>query len=207
MLYYKIISYVTLTTKGDNMVITTNLHFTEEEKKQLSDILSCDIKSLNQTLEEYSAAALEEYCRMILGQKVFTRIKDIREYRIYLLIRYVFQNTIPDEQKISRLFQTTPNESASLIRSITSKYQYDLKKAIRNTYTEIIKNATNDPNNTSCYIITTNSKIIIEKLNIYIASIDGTLPQISKRRDAVSSYNIMLSSYKKLKEQLRIADE
>jgi len=141
---------------------------------------------------------------MILGQKVFTRIQDIKGYRLYLLIKEVFNNRIPDDQKITDLFQTTPSESKSLVRSITSKYQYELKQAIKSTLSDIIRHAVQDHDDENDYLVTVNSTTKIEELNSIIASIDGTLPQISKKRGSVSSYVIKASSYSKLCEKLGI---
>lgn len=186
------------------MAISTELKLNDQEKSQLAGILNCEINSLDSVLSSYSTAALEEYCRMILGQKVFTRVQDIKEYRLYLLIKEVFSNRIPDDQKIADLFQTTPSESRSLVRSIASKYQYELQAAIKATLSEIIENATPDSDDENDHIITVNSSTKIEELNNIIASIDGTLPQIAKKRNTVSSYVIKASSYSKLKEKFGI---
>lgn len=66
---------------------------------------------------------------MFIGQRVFTRGRDIQEYRLFLLIRGPFGNTIPDDQMVCDLFQTT-TQSRALVRSVMSKYQYELSQAI-----------------------------------------------------------------------------
>jgi hypothetical protein len=187
-------------------MITTRLNLDMREKEQLAGILHCATEELENELESYSAAALEEYCRMILGQKVFRRTQDIKEYRLYLLIKEVFSNKIPDDQEISNLFQTTPSESRSLVRSITSKYQYELQSAIQDTLIEIIRRATYNENEET-YTVTINSTTKIQELNNIIASLDGTLPMINKKRGTVSSYVIKASSYIALCNHFNISYE
>lgn len=187
------------------MPITTELNFDSTEREKLAGILQCTIDELDNKLQSYSAAALEEYCRMILGQKVFRRTQDIKEYRLFLLIQKVFGNKLPDDQEISRLFQTTPSESRSLVRSITSKYQYELQSAITNTLEEIINGARQNEDHT--FSVTVNSSTKIQELNNIIASLDGTLPVIIKEQGTVSSYIIKASSYKTLKKYFGISNE
>jgi hypothetical protein len=81
---------------------------------------------------------------MFLGQKVFRRGSDILEYRLFLLIEKALEGQIPDEQVVSNLFQTTPTESRSLIRSVMSKYQYQLRGAIEYSIRAILENASKD---------------------------------------------------------------
>jgi hypothetical protein len=85
---------------------------------------------------KYADAAAEEYIRMILGQRVFTRGQDIREYRLYLLVKHVFAGKLPTEQQICSLFQTTTTQSRALLRAVMSKYQYELQEAIYDTLRE-----------------------------------------------------------------------
>jgi hypothetical protein len=138
---------------------------------------------------------------MILGQKVYTRINDIKEYRLYLIIKEVFDNKIPDDQKISDLFQTTPTESRALARSIASKYQYELREAINKTLKSIIEKTTKENDK---WVFTVNSATKVEELNRILMSIDGTLPQVKKRRGTVSQYEMENSSYQKLKEYFKL---
>jgi len=179
------------------MDIETKIELTPEEKKSLEGILNCDNTKLEQYINKFASASIEEYCRMILGQKVFTRFNDIREYRLFLIIKEVFNNRIPDDQIISDLFQTTPTESKSLARSIASKYQYELHDAILETLKEIISKVTEKKGK---YLFTLNSSTKVEELNKILISIDGTLPKIKRDTDSVSQYIVEKSSYNKLKE-------
>src|SRR5712691_6911431 len=120
------------------MPISVSLSLTDEEKNQLAAILGCDLAGLDNVLSAYGSAALEEYARMFLGQRVFTRGSDIREYRVFLLIRHAFGNRFPNDQKLCDLFQTRLTEARSLIRAVSAKYQYELHDAREATLKSIL---------------------------------------------------------------------
>jgi len=180
------------------MPITIELGLAEEERAQLAGILKCTPDELDTALEQYARSALEEYARMFIGQRVFTRGADIQVYRLFLLIKGPFDNQIPDEQMVSDLFQTTANQSRSLIRSVMSKYQYELQEAINATLKQAVEGAEAEGDD---WTVTVNSENIVESLNRVIGSIDGSLPQIEKKRGTVSSYVLKRSSYLKLCER------
>ena len=68
------------------MDITCRINLSDNEINQLSGILRCEIDDLDNELSKYGNAALEEYIRLFLGQKVFTRGSDFREYRLCFII-------------------------------------------------------------------------------------------------------------------------
>lgn len=183
------------------MAVKAKNNLSDDENVLLKGILGCSDTNYEKILSDFATAALEEYCRMILGQKVFTRMNDVKEYRLYLIIKEVFDNRIPDDQKISDLFQTTPTESKSLTRSITSKYQYELREAIKETLKKIVLNATKENEK---WVFTVNSTTKVEELNRILMSVDGTLSQVKKKKGTVSQYQMDNSSYLKLKEYFGI---
>ena len=183
------------------MAITIELPLSDEEKTQLAGILRCQVSELDAVLASYATAALEEYTRMFIGQRVFTRGADIQEHRLFLLIKEPFENQIPDEQRVSNLFQTTATQSRSLIRSVMSKYQYELQDAINSSLTSTVQDAEPEGDD---WTVTVNSENIVESLNRVIGSIDGSLPQIEKKRGTVSNYVLRRSSYMRLCERFGI---
>ena len=106
------------------MNIKFEIKISEDEEKLLTEILHCRDEELTAKFSQIGKAALEEYRSLFTGQKIFTKTKDILEYRLCLLIKTLFNNEIPDEQQISGIFQTTIAESKSLLRAMNSKYQY-----------------------------------------------------------------------------------
>ncbi|EPL9569255.1 hypothetical protein MMK73_004697 [Providencia rettgeri] len=174
-----------------------------ENPDELANIIGCDTSELGVELEKICSASFNEYIDMFQGTKAFKRGSDILEYRLFLLIKYYFNGQIPDEQSISRLFQSTASESRGYLRSIISKYQYQLKSAINDTIRNILSEAkiTQD---TGPYTITLNNTNIIEELNRKLVDIDGTLTSVAKKRGSVSTYEVTKSSYLKLCEDLSV---
>lgn len=182
------------------MEVHTTLKLSDEVQAELGRILDCSVDELSDFLSSYSSAALNEYVSMFLGQKIFRRGSDINEYRLFLLIIHVFENRIPDEQEVCRLFQTSATESRALIRAVMSKFQYQLRVAIDNSIRRALGSAQQE-GDTGPYVVTINSQNVVEELNRALASIDGTLQQIRKKRGSVSTYEISPSAYARLNDR------
>lgn len=169
----------------------------EQERTQLSGILGCTDVELDARIEKFSKAATEEYLRMVLGQKVFTRGQDIHEYRLFLLILHVFEGDLPTDQQISSYFQTTTAQSRSLLRAVLSKYQYQLQTQVEKTFKKHLQGAFKE-SESGYYTVTINSETVVEALNRRLAIIDGTMPLITKERGTVSSFVIQESAFNAL---------
>lgn len=182
------------------MYINTRVELSDEDQHELSRILDCSVEDMPDALSAYSSAALKEYVSMFLGQKIFRRGSDINEYRLFLLIINVFENRIPDEQEVCRLFQTSATESRALIRAVMSKFQYQLRDAIDNSICRALESARQE-GDTGPYVVTINSQNVVEELNRALASIDGTLQQIRKKRGSVSTFEISPAAYARLTEK------
>ena len=185
------------------MDITATIELDGDDATELARILACEENELEATLATHASAALEEYATMFLGQKVFKRGSDILDYRLFLLIKHAFNNLIPDEAQVCRLFQNTATESRSLIRSVMSKYQYQLHSAVEHSVTSTLRSA-NQNEEGDPFFITINNANIIEALNLALADIDGTLRQVSKQRGSVSTYEIAPASYARLCERFNV---
>ena len=186
------------------MDVTATLELSDDEFQELSDIVGGTRTQLSGRLRKYATAAMLEYVTMILGQRVFRRASDIHEFRLFLLIEHVFDNEIPDEQAVCRLFQLTPTESRSLIRSVMAKYQYQLKTAIDKSMKSAVSGATaatsGDP-----FIATIKSRNVVDALNVILAELDGSLQTVSKKQGSVAEYEISPASYKALCQELRVS--
>jgi hypothetical protein len=176
------------------------------DSAKLAEILECAPEELEAALEPYARAAATEYVEMFLGRKVFTRGSDIREYRLFLLIREVFKR-LPTEQEVSDLFQTTETQSRGLIRSVMSKYQYELTEVLDKSMKEALEAAAQDPNavEDDDWYITVSSEYIVEALNRLVAQRDGTLTRIVLRKGTASSYVIRPSTRAVLRAALGLA--
>jgi len=183
--------------------VSTNITLTTDEEKEIAAILGCEVTELGNNLNNYVNAALKEYLTMFRGQKVLKRGSDILEYRLFLLIESAFNGTIPSEQKVCSLFQTTIAESRSLIRAVISKYQYLLRIFIENTMRETLAAASRE-NEQQDYSVIINSHNIIDALNRLLADIDGNLTPVTKKKGSVSTYEIKPASYTQLNTRLNL---
>jgi len=178
------------------------MELSEQQKTQLAATIGGSVGDLDASLAPFRSAAEEEYLRMILGQRVFTRGQDIREYRLYLLIQHAFHGRLPSEPAISALFQTTASQSRALLRAVMSKYQYELQQVIRDTLKESLDGAAVDPNDPGARWMTVESENIIDALNRLTSSIDGSLAQVSKLRGTVSTYVVEADTFAALSAEL-----
>jgi hypothetical protein len=182
--------------------ITITITLTNQEENQLAGILGKGLSDLSNAVVPYALAAIEEYIRMFLGQKVFTRGADIREFRLFLLIRTAFDNRIPSEQEVSALFQCTHSQSRSLIRAVMSKYQYDLNKAIDNTLTQTVDQVRKDANDS--LVVTIGSENVVDALNQRLASIDGAQDQVVRKTGKLATYELTRAAYEALCTHFKI---
>ena len=95
------------------MTVAFDIPLTAEDRAQLAGIIACSPEELDERLSNYAKAAAAEYVEMFLGRKVFTRGSDIREYRLFLLIREVF-GRLPTEQQVSDLFRPLRRRAVGL---------------------------------------------------------------------------------------------
>jgi len=180
------------------------VEISEEMATTLSEIIKCDDNELNGKLEKIARASTEEYVKMMLGEKVFTRGSDIREYRLYLLITKYFEGNIPDESTISTLFQTTHSESKSLLRSTLAKYHYLLKGAINSSIIQVLSGDINQDEDEN-YIVKNIPINIIDEMNRIVSEIDGSHNQIKKQRGTLQVYEIPPATFSALIEKLGVA--
>lgn len=191
--------------RGHIMIYLSNVQveISEEMETTLSEIIKCDDNELNGKLGKIAQAATEEYVKMMLGEKVFTRGSDIREYRLYLLITKYFEGNIPDESTISTLFQTTHSESKSLLRSTLAKYHYLLKGAINSSIIQVLTGDINQDEGGN-YIVKNIPINIIDEMNRIVSEIDGSHNQIKKQRGTLQVYEIPPATFNALIDKLGV---
>lgn len=179
-----------------------NINFTKdlttEETNLLMDIFNCDEVSLQGKITELAMASTQEYLDMVLGKRVFTRGQDMKEYKLFLLIKYFFGGFIPDEQTITTMFQTTTTESKSLLRSVMAKYQYELKESINNTIKNVLENEVDFDEVKDVYKVSKIGLNIVDEMNNTLSQINGSLSQVNKKRGASHIFEIPAASYEEL---------
>lgn len=183
--------------------MTAELELLPEDEQRLARILKCETAELGVKLQPYASAALEEYVRMFLGDRVFTRGSDIREYRLLLLIKHATNGTIPDDDYVSALFQTNTGQSRGLARAVLSKFQYDLETGVQ----ESVKNAVDGARREQGADVWTaiiRSGNVVSALNREIEVLDGALPLVTRTAGTAARYEIKRSTYLRLCAQLDV---
>jgi hypothetical protein len=183
------------------MKLTIEVGLTKDEETNLRLILRQEEGKWPAVFEPYAAGAAEEYARMFLGQRVFTRGSDMREYRLALLIRTAFGNRIPDEQTVCDLFQCTLSQSRALLRAVMSKYQYDLSTAINDTLSEVLEKAEKIEDK-DVYVISVSNENVIAELNKVLARKPGQ-DEIARQTRKLGTYELRAAAYEFLQDYFK----
>lgn len=176
-------------------------NFISEDKQiKLMKLLGCETREqFSLAISKVVLASLSEYYDMLLGMGMPTRADEIRQYRLFHLIKNFFTDRLPTETEVSSMFQLTQSKSKNLIRDVMTRFRYNLEVEIRNTLVNNLRQAQfNDDNNEYRLII--QSQNVLEELNRIIAIIAPELDPIRKVRNMSGSYSISEDSYSKLME-------
>lgn len=179
------------------MKINFDTKISDEDQKKLAKILGCSEEELSQKIQKITESALHEYLYMILGQGGLKTFSESKEIRLLMMIKYLFEGEIPDENKVSQLFHSTLSQSRSLTKSVVAKYQFDLEDALKKSYVSLLTGAKHKDEDDS-YEISVKNIAVIDGLNQMIINIDGTLPRISKKPGSSGTFVIDIASYKEL---------
>lgn len=185
------------------MDVNASLELGPEEVQRLATILACGETQLATKLRPYAAAALEEYVRMFVGQRVFTRGSDMREYRLLLIMQHVHKGQVPDERVVSSLFQTTAGQSRGLVRSVLSKFQYELETGVAESLRGIVNSARWEPDR-DAWFADVRAVNLIEAINTLTESIRADLPPVIKSPGTIARYEIKPSTFNALCDALDV---
>ena len=176
--------------------------FDEKETKKLKDLfgVESDSEFLN-VLQKVTHAALSEYKQMFLGMGMPSRAEEIQQYRLYYLIKHYFGETMPSEAEVSAMFQLTQPRSRSLIRSVVTRFRFDLEQELLTTLKETIENAELEDGE---YHVVIRSNHILDELNQIIETEAPDLDPIRKVRNKARTYCISEDSCDTIRKALEI---
>ncbi|MFD1775991.1 hypothetical protein [Paenibacillus rhizophilus] len=181
------------------MAITINLpdnFFTEDEYRKLKILFrSENDHEYSEAVSKIVFAALTEYKEMLLGKGLPTRADEIKQHRLFHLVKHYFQGVIPNEAEVSSMFQLTESESKALIRNVRTRFRYQLEAEIFTTLKQIIESA---ELRTDAYHVVIQSDNVIEELNRVISINAPHLDPISKVRGSARKYQISEDTYELL---------
>lgn len=185
------------------MDITATIDLEEQEEARLARIVECERDELPAVLAPYATAALAEYIRMFLGERVYTRGSDIREYRLLLLIKHVLDGAVPDDSYVSALFQTSAGQSRGLIRAVLSKFQYEVEAGVQGTVKDVVDRARRE-GDSDVWTVIIRSGNVVDALNRQIEVLSGALPLVTRTPGTGARYEVKRSTYLRLCEALDV---
>ena len=169
--------------------------FTGDEQERLKVLFGVNTEEeFGKSLNKVILAALAEYRDMFLGKGLPSRADEIREYRLYYLIKRYFNGRIPDELEVSSMFQLPESRSRNLILYVLTRFHYDLTSEVTNTLRKIIQ-AAEAANDGKEYRVFIQSQNMVEELDRIIGRCGVQYKKLSKVRNESNMYLIAPDSY------------
>lgn len=189
--------------------IELNDLFESNEKEKLKKLLKRTEEDLSETeLENETVkiikAAMCEYKQMFLGMGLPTRADEIQQYRLYYLIERYFKE-MPTEEQVSSMFQLTHTKSRTLIRSVMTRFRYNLDQIISDNLKDILNNAELKEDN-NCYFVI-QSNYALEQFKNIIDNRAPTSDGIRRVANTSRTFYTSKSSYKTLCENFDMVVE
>lgn len=186
-----------------NMSFELTCSLTEREKEILFHNLECsDDEELSDKLERIANAAMNEYLDMILGNHLPTRADEMREQRVYYLLKHFFIDRFPTESEICQLFQTTESGSRTILRNVRAKYKFEVQEHIRNSV-ELALSTAEENSEKNHYVVTIKSENVLEEMKQSVSRNAPQLEQIAKKRNSAGlyiipsdTYNVLIGEYR-----------
>lgn len=180
------------------MQINFNIDISADDQAALIKVLDCPAADLQQVLSRHGLAALHEHIECYLGRRASARGNDILEHRLVLLTRFAFGNRIPNDVKVSRLFQTTLTASRTLIRNMLARYRGELNDASIASAKVLLEEVTWPGGKSDDYRAKNPPSNMVEFLNQRLLIEDPAMKQITRLADSGGIYAINKYSYDEL---------
>jgi hypothetical protein len=172
--------------------------FTDEQRNKLKTLFGAeDDARFRDALNQVVLAALDEYRDMFLGMGLPSRASEIREFRLYYLIKRFFGGKIPDELEVARMFQLPHARARNLILYVLTRFRFNLSAEILDTLHDIIEGAEHlKEDGGEEYRVFIGSENMVDELNRIITSSGGyRYNQLTKMRGESNKYSIPVDSY------------
>jgi hypothetical protein len=187
-------------------------YFPGDQKESLELLFNIDPASpsaeedFREDLTKVVLAALDEYRDMFLGMGLPSRASEVREFRLYHLIKRFFNKRIPDELSVSSMFQLPLSSAKSLVLYVLTRFRYDLEEEILCTLQDIVVSAERvGANGVEEYRVFIGCENMVDELDRIIAKRGGfRLKKLSKVRDEPNMYWIAADSYRVLRTYLKL---
>jgi len=178
--------------------------FNADEKAKLKVLFGArNDKQFGEALGKVVLAALDEYRDMFLGMGLPSRASEIREFRLFYLIKRFFNKRIPDELEVSSMFQLPESRSKNLILYVLTRFRYNVEEEILSTLRQIITEAERVGDGVE-YRVFIGSQNMVDELDRIIARAGVKYKRLNKIRSESNMYSIAPDSYNKICKSLGV---
>lgn len=175
--------------------------FDDDQTARLKTLFDApDDDAFTAALTKVTCAALTEYRDMFLGMPMPSRADEIRQHRLFHLIKYYFADRLPSEAEVSAMFQLAQNQARSLIRNVMTRFRFHLEHEVRNTLSAVVASA--QPASGGSYQVVIQSDNAIDELNRIIAINAPGCDPITKVKNMARMYTIAPDSNQALRTHL-----
>ena len=191
----------TINISTNEEVDTINLN--EQELGKLEKVFLNSKK--DKLLINICKSAFEQQKKILLNKVQINNIHDFRAYHLYLYSKYIFDNRIPKETTVARLFHIKINQARNIIRDCIATYREELSDTLVNTFKHILEQKKFEYNGETEKLWSVNiyNKPLVEELNGGIANAEGGhYDKIYKKRGSIAKYLFPEKSFTFLDEQL-----
>ena len=182
--------------------LTLTLVLNKDQFQSLIEALEISEENATEDLTRLAAASFEEYSKMITENGMPNRADEAKQNRLLYLIEHYYENSIPPETDISKIFFITQSQSKTLLRNTLARYRYRLEESLKNTIKKVVDNCKqmDDENPNAGMTTNTTSEIIREELNKIILKMHPEYQGITRMPRRIGTFEIRFKSYEALLE-------
>jgi hypothetical protein len=174
--------------------------FTADELADFKELFNITNEvELAGTIQQITMAAWDEYKDMLLGRGLPSRVDEIRQHRLFYLIKHYFKNRIPTEAEVSRMFQLPESRSRNLILYVMTTFRYELDDIIGQSLESALMGAVYNEDEEKYWAVI-QSKNVVDEFNSMLAKEAPRLETVKSVKNMSRTYAISVDTYKRLWE-------
>jgi hypothetical protein len=174
--------------------------FDSNQKRLVREILGLrNDAALASALKKLFKAAALEYVNMFVEKGMASRADEVRQDRLFFLIRHYYESRVPPESEISLMFQLTSAQSRTLFRNTRARYRTKIGAQVRKSAKDVIDKA--HKNTSGNFEMLIESDVILEELNSVVRRKQPTFKPVHFKKDSSGQYETDEDTYNLLKDE------
>lgn len=173
--------------------------FSNEEQRRLRSIFSFMENYDEATfIEKMTKCAILEYKSQFLNDGSINTISEIRQQKLFLMVKHVFDGLIPSEVEVASIFKIPRSTASTLIKNMRSRYHFDIEQYLKGTIRTILQNNHVFNDETGYYRLEVRSSYMIKEMNEILELRNRNCEKIKRHNPDSSFYKINEDSYQEL---------